>query len=85
MLHDGSDHNDLSENEQRNDMHLHIRKDICRTDVHLRLKNSSDLYAVTSSPAFAGNISGTQAKHSGTLIFRSNPRTGLSGLSPPVA
>lgn len=85
LLHGESDHEDLSGNEQHNDSHLHIKKDIGRTDTHLRFKNSSVSCTVTESPAFTENLSCALIRHSKALIFRSNARACLSGLSPPDA
>jgi hypothetical protein len=85
LLHDGSDHDGLSENEQRNDSHLHIKKDIGRTGTHLRLKSSSDLHAETGSPAFAEPLSHAHAKEARARIFQSIFYDCPSGLSPPAA
>lgn len=88
LLHDGAGHEGTSPVQQHNGSHLHIKKDIGRTDNHLRFKSNSlmpDLYAVTESPAFTEYLSDTLIKHTKALILRSNSRTCLTGLSPPAA
>jgi hypothetical protein len=88
LLHDGSDHEGLSAGQQHNGSHLHVKKDIGRTDTHPRFEGSSltrDLCAVTESSAFTEYLSYTLIKHTKALIFRSNSRACLSGLSPPAA
>lgn len=88
VLYDGAGHEGLSTNRQHNGSHLHIKKDIGRTDTHLRIESSSikpDLCAATESPVFTGYLSCILRNHTKTLIFRSNSRVCLSGLSPPTA
>lgn len=88
LLHGVSAHEDLSAGERHNGSHLHIKKDIGRTDTRLSFKSSSskpDLCFVTESPVITGHISCTFVKHTKTLIFQSNSRGCLSGLSPPTA
>jgi len=85
LLPEGSDHEDLSGNEQHNEAHLHIKTDIGRTDTHRRFKSGADAYAAAESPGFTENLLSALMRHSKTLIFRSNVRACLSGLSPPAA
>ena len=88
LLQDGSCDKGLSANQQHNGSHLHIKKDIGRTDTHLRFESSSpapDLCAVTESPVFTEYLSCTLIKHTNALILRSNSRACLSGLSLPTA
>lgn len=87
LLDDASVPNSLSVSQQNIGSHLHIKKDIGRTDTQLRLKSSSltpDLYAETESNVFTEYISCTFVNHTKTLIFRSNSRACLTGLSPPT-
>ncbi len=87
LFHDGAGHEGLSAGQQHKRSHLHIRKDIGRTDAHLRFKRSSqtqDLCAVTEAPFFTEQHSGALLKRDKTPIFRSNSRACLSGLSPPI-
>lgn len=73
---------------QHNSSHLHIKKDIGRTDTRLSYKSSSlkpALFFVSESPVFTKYLSCTFAKHAKKFIFRSNSRNCLSGLSPPAA
>lgn len=85
VLHDGSGPAGL---QQHNGSHLHIKKDLCRTDARLSFNGSSirpDLCVATESLFFTEPIASTFAKHINPLIFRSNFRICLSGLSPPTA
>lgn len=87
LLHDGSGHEGMSAGQQHNGSHLHIKKDIGRTETHLRFKSSSrtqDLCAVAESPVFAQHLSCTLVKQVKTPIFRSKSRACLSGRSPPT-
>ena len=87
LLHDVSVLEDLSTGEQHNGSHLHIKKNIGRTETSLRFKSSSlkqDLCVVTESPVFTEHISCTFTKHTKPLIFQNNSRARLSGLSPPT-
>ncbi len=88
LLYNGSAHDRMSSSQQANGSHLHIKKDIGRTDTHLRFKSSSltsALCAVTEPPVYTEYLSGTLINHSNPLLFRSNSRACLSGLSPPTA
>lgn len=88
LLHDGSGHEGLSDSEQHNDPHLHIKKDVGITDTRLHLNGKSlnpDLWTVTGSPVSTEHISSTYAKHTQSPIFRSSSYDCLSGLSPPTA
>jgi len=88
LLHDGSGHEELSAGQQHSDLHLHIKKDIGRTDTQLRSKSSSlkpDVSAATESPVFTEHLSCTFAKHNQAPIFRTNSYDCTSGLSPPTA
>ena len=88
LLHDGSGHEGSSPGRQHNGSHLHIKKDIGRTDSHLRFKSSPltpDLCAVTESPVFIEELLYTLIKDAQTFIFRCNSLACLSGLSPPAA
>jgi len=88
QLHEGSDHELLTPHEHHSDLHLHIKKDIGRTDNHLRFTGRSlkpDLCAVTELLVLAEHHSCAFEKHTQTSIFRSNTCDCLSGLSPPVA
>lgn len=88
LIDNSSVRDSLSSSQQNNGPHLHIKKDIGRTDTHLRFESSSltpDLCAVTESPAFTEYLSCTLIRHASALIFRSNSRACLTGLSPPAA
>ena len=89
LLHDISVHEDLSTDEQHNSSHLHIKKDIGRTDRFLYLKGKSlypDLVALTGSPVFAEHLlTCRRTKHTRAFVFLSNPYAYHSGLSPPTA
>jgi hypothetical protein len=87
-LHDGAGHEGLSVDQLDNGSHLHIKKDIGRTDDHLRFTSRSlkpDLCAATEFLILTGHSSCTFEKRALTFIFRSNTYDCLSGLSPPVA
>ena len=87
-LHDGVGHEGLSVDQLDNSSHLHIKKDIGRTDDHLRFTSRSlkpDLCAATEFLVIAEHSSFTFENHAQTIIFRSNTYDCLSGLSPPVA
>jgi hypothetical protein len=87
-LHDGASHEGLSVDQLHNGSHLHIKKDIGRTDDRLRFTGRSlkpDLCAVTELLVLAEHHSCAFEKHTQTSIFRSNTCDCLSGLSPPVA
>jgi len=87
LLHDDSVHDSLPTGHQHNGSHLHIKKDIDRTDTHLRFKDSSltpALFAVTEPHVFTEYLSCTLIKHTKALIFRNDSRDCLSGLSPPT-
>ena len=88
LLHDGSGHEGSSPGQQHNESHLHIKKDIGRTDTHLRLKNNSlmpGLSAVAESPFSTEQLAFTFIRDTQTFVFRSNSLACLSGLSPPAA
>jgi len=88
LFHDVSVHEDLSTGEQHNGSHLHIKKDIGRTDRFLHLNGKSlnpDLCAVTASSVFAEHLTCRRAKHTRAFVFRSNTCAYHSGLSPPTA
>ena len=88
LLHDVLVDDSLDTGQQHNCSHLHIKKDIGRTDTHQRFKSSSltpDLCAVIESPVFTEHLSDIRIKHTKTLIFRSDSPYCLSGLSPPTA
>ena len=88
LLHAGSAHEVLSTGLQHNGSHLHIKKDIGRTEMHLRFESSSlkaDLYAVIDLSIFTDHLLCTLAEHTQSHIFRSSPCDCLSGLSPPAA
>lgn len=88
LLHDVSVHEDLSTGEQHNGSHLHIKKDIGRTDRFLYLNGKSlnpHLCAVTESPVFAEHLTCRRARHTRAFVFRSNTSAYHSGLSPPTA
>jgi hypothetical protein len=87
-IHDGAGHEGLSVDPLHNDSHLHIRKDIGRTEDHQRFRSRSlepDLCAITDFLIIAEHSLYTIKKHVQTFIFRSNTYACLSGLSPPVA
>lgn len=88
LLHDVSVDDSLDTGQQHNGPHMHIKKDIGRTDTHQRFKSSSltpYLCAVTESPVFTEHLSCILIKHTNALTFRNNSRMCLSGLSPPTA
>lgn len=88
LLQAGSCNKGLSANQQHNGSHMHIKKDIGRTDTRLSFNSDTlepDLCVVTESPIFTEHISCTFAKHTKPLIFRYNSRACLSGLAPPTA
>jgi hypothetical protein len=88
LLHDVSAHEDLSTSEQHNGSHLHIKKDIGRTDTRLHLNGKSlnpDLCTLTVSPVFAERLTCRRAKNTQAFAFRNNACSYHSGLSPPTA
>lgn len=88
LLHDVSVHENLFTGQQHNDSHLHIKKDIGRTDRWLHFNGKSlhpDLYTVIASPVFAEHLTCRRAKHTPAFVFRDNTCAYLSGLSPPAA
>jgi hypothetical protein len=87
LLHDVSVDDSLDTGQQHNGPHLHIKKDIGRTDTYC-FKSSSlkpDLCVVTESPVFAEHLSCMLVQYTQTLVFLINSRACLSGLSPPTA
>lgn len=87
-LHDGASHEGLSIDRLHNGSHLHIKKDIGRTDDHQRFTSRSlkpDLCAITEFLVLTEDRSCTFEKHAQTFMLRSNTYDCLSGLSPPVA
>jgi len=88
LLHDGSEHEGQSTGLQHKGLHLHIKKDIGRTEMHLRFESSSlkaGLCAVIDASIFTDHLLCALAVHTQSHIFRSSPCDCLSGLSPPAA
>ncbi len=86
-IHNGTTHEGLSVDPLHNVSHLHIKKDIGRTDDHQRFTSRSlkpDLYAITEFLVLTEDRSCTFKKRAPTFISRSNTYDCLSGLSPPV-
>lgn len=88
-IHDGASHEELSVDPLHNDSHLHIKKDIGRTDDHQRFTSRSlkpDLCTITEFLVLTEDRSCTfNKKNAQTFISRRNTYDCLSGLSPPVA
>jgi len=81
-------HEGLSVDQMHNGSHLHIKKDIGRTDDHLRFTSKTlkpDLCGITEFLVLTEHRSCTFEKHAQTFMLRSNTYDCLSGLSPPVA
>jgi len=88
QLHEGSDHELLAAHEHHSDLHLHIKKDIGRTDTSLRFTSrslKSDSCAATELPVFTEHLSYTIVQQTQAPIFQNNSYDCLSGLSPPTA
>lgn len=87
-LHAGSGHEDLSAGRKHNKSHLHIKRDIARTDTQLHFKGKpvkTHLCAGTASSVLTEHIPCRHTGHDQALFFRSNSSACPSGLSPPVA
>lgn len=77
----------LSSGQQHNDLHLHISRDIGRTDTTLRLKNLSSrqvLSALTQSPVTPEDPASAIMLRCQACVCRSNTSRHPSGLSPPA-
>ena len=88
LLHDVSVHEDLSTGEQHNGSHLHIKKDIGRTDTRLYLNGKSlnpDPCTVIGASVFAEHLTCGRATHTQAFVLRRNTCPYRSGLSPPAA
>ena len=88
VLHDVSVYEDLSAGEQHSGSHLHIKKDIGRTDTRLTFLNGKShhpgLVGVIESSVLAEPLTCRRAKHTHVFVFPSTPCAHHSGLSPPV-
>ena len=88
LPHKLSGREDLSTREEHNDSHLHIRKDLGRTDIRLRFSGRSlkpGFCTGTASPVFAEHLTCSAAGRTRAPVFRSEPCAFSSGLSPPAA
>jgi hypothetical protein len=88
LLHDGAGHEGLSASQHSKSVHLHIKKDICITDRHRSFKSSllrSGLFAEAETPVYTEQSLCRAAGCTLMLVFHSNSRDCLSGLSPPAA
>lgn len=88
LLHDGPAHEGLSAGRKHNKSHLHIKRDVARTDTQLHFKGKpvkTHLCAATASSVLTEHISCRRTGHAQASVVRSNSFARPSGLSPPVA
>ena len=90
LLHEASALEDLSTDHTHTGSHLHIKKDIGRTETPLRFNGKSlnpDQCTIASIPVSVEQHTGRRSKHNQLPmpIFRSTSYDCLSGLSPPPA
>lgn len=87
LLHDRSLHEGLFAGQKHIGSHLHIKRDIGRTDTQLHFKGKpvkTDLCSATASSVRAAHISCRHTGYAQTFIVRRNSSARPSGLSPPV-
>lgn len=88
LLHDSSEHEGLSADEQHDSAHLHLKKDIGRTDTRPHIKGISPdplLCAVITASFLSESLSFSRLQREQPAACRSTLYDWVSGLSPPVS